>query len=511
MLSGHPKPLVVLWSMVVTTMATVLFSNDCRGEKPNIVFILADDLGYGELGCYGQEKIRTPNLDQLASQGMRFTQHYTGAPVCAPARCVLMTGQNLTHAQIRGNRDSGNGRPFPGQWPITADVVTLAEMLKQAGYATGGFGKWGLGPTDTTGSPIRQGFDRFYGYNCQRNAHSYYPPFLDSDETEVTINEYPIPGHRRQPEGPVLAENYRADNYAPDLILAEALKFIDQHADGPFFLYLPFVEPHVAMHPSQSSVDQYPADWDEEFAAYRGENGYLPNPRPRAAYAAMISDLDRHVAAILKRLEHHGLTDNTLVIFTSDNGPTHGGKDPRWNAGGAGSEFFNSTGGLKGFKGSCDEGGLRVPCIVKWPGQIKSGSTTDLPSYFPDWFPTLCSIAGGKLPNAETQALDGIDLVPELTGNSTPQREEAMMWEFPEYGGIVAIRKGNWKAIRRGLQSKKPGDWELYDLAVDRNETSDLASQHPEIVYVLAEAYLKTRSTQPNFPLLIYDEIKRDN
>ncbi|MCL4145283.1 UNVERIFIED_CONTAM: hypothetical protein GTU68_019491 [Idotea baltica] len=221
--------------------------------KPNIVFILADDLGYGELGCYGQEKIKTPNLDQLAADGMRFTQHYCGAPVCAPSRCVLLTGRHLGNAEIRGNRDSGNGRIYPGQWPITSEALTIAEVLKEAGYTTGAFGKWGLGPSNTTGSPMKQGFDRFYGYNCQRNAHSYYPPFLDSDEKEKQINAYPIPGHDRKPNGEISADDYRAKNYAPDLILKQAVNFIDSNKDKPFFLYLPFVEPHArAMQPRKS-------------------------------------------------------------------------------------------------------------------------------------------------------------------------------------------------------------------------------------------------------------------
>lgn len=226
-------------------------------SKTNIVFILADDLGYGELGCYGQQKIRTPHIDRLAAQGMRFTQHRSGAPVCAPARCVLMTGKHLAHAEIRGNRDSGNGRVFPGQWPLTEAAVTLAEVLKTSGYATGAFGKWGLGPSNTTGSPIKQGFDRYYGYNCQRNAHSYYPYFLDSDEREVVINPGLIPGHQRKPEGEIRADDYRLENYAPDMILNEALKFIDQHHENPFFLYLPFVEPHVSMQPPQEWIDRY--------------------------------------------------------------------------------------------------------------------------------------------------------------------------------------------------------------------------------------------------------------
>ena len=472
-------------------------------RRPNIVFILADDLGYGDPGCYGQQKILTPNIDRLAREGMLFTQHYTGAPVCAPARCTLMTGQNLAHAQVRGNRDSGNGRIYPGQWPLTADVVTIAEVLKAHGYATGAFGKWGLGPSNTSGSAIKQGFDRYFGYNCQRNAHSFFPPFLDSDEKEVRINKYPVPGHDRKPEGEVRAEDYRAEKYAPDVILAEALKFLDKNKGNPFFLYLPFVEPHVSMQPPQEWLDRYPEEWDQEHGPYRGENSYLPHPRPRAAYAAMISDLDEHVGAVLKRLEDYGLTDNTMIVFTSDNGPTHGGRDPRWHIGGAACTFFNSAGGLKGFKGSCYEGGIRIPCVVKWAGHVAAGSTCDVPSYFPDWFPTICEVAGADLPKA--QVLDGLNLLPALVEQATPRRAEPMFWDFHDYGGIVAVRDGDWKAIRRNTLRKQPADWELYNLKNDASETNDLATMHPEIVQRLEAAFIATRTVEPDFPVPLYD------
>ena len=484
-------------------MALFLGSSVLGQSQPNIVFILADDLGYGELGCYGQQKILTPNIDALAAQGIRFTQHYTGAPVCAPARCTLMTGQNLAHAEIRGNRDSGNGRIFPGQWPITEGIVTIAEVLNEAGYATGAFGKWGLGPSNTTGSPMKQGFDRYFGYNCQRNAHSYYPAFLDSNEKEVRINKYPIPGHDKQPEGDVLAETYRDKVYAPDRILNEALKFLDNHKDEPFFLYLPFVEPHVAMQPPQEWLDKYPQEWDAENGEYRGENGYLPHPRPRAAYASMISDLDEHVGTILKRLERHGLTENTLVVFTSDNGPTHGGRDKRFHIGGAACSFFNSNDGLKGYKGSCYEGGIRVPCVVRWPGKVAEGTTTDLASYFPDWFPTLAAISGGSLP---AQHLDGINLANVIRGEAAPEREHPMVWEFAGYGGIVAVRDGDWKAVRRSLNRKKPLDWELYNLKDDRNETQDIAAQHSEIVQRIEKMFIGTRTIESDFPNRTYDK-----
>lgn len=496
----------ILLTLCFQSLALACFdeSNIQPKSKPNIVFILADDLGYGDVGCYGQEKIKTPNIDRLAKQGVRFTQHYTGAPVCAPARCVLMTGQHLGHAEIRGNKRSGNGRVFPGQFPITDSAVTIAEVLKAAGYANGGFGKWGLGPSNTSGSPMKQGFDRFYGYNCQRNAHSFYPPFLDSDEAEVRVNKFPIPGHHRQPEGEVLADTYRAENYAPDLILKEALKFVDQNKDQPFFLYLPFVEPHVAMQPPQEWLDRYPKEWDEEHGAYRGQNGYLPHPRPRAAYASMISDLDEHVGSILDCLEKHGLTENTIVVFTSDNGPTHKSRDPNFHVGGAGCTFFNSNAGMRGYKGSCYEGGIRIPCVVRWPDKIKPETVCEEPTYFPDWFPTLSKIGGGTLP--ASQQLDGIDLTKVLQGEPAPQRTEPMIWDFAGYNGIVAIRDGKWKAVRTKVNKKNnPGDWELYDIEADPNETTDLSGKHGDVVERLEKAFVETRTVEPDFPSKTYD------
>ena len=469
--------------------------------KPNIVFILADDLGYGELGSYGQTKIKTPNIDQLAKEGVRFTHHYTGAPVCAPARCVLLTGQHLGHAEIRSNGDSKNGRQFPGQWPITEEALTIAEVLKTAGYTTGGFGKWGLGPTDSSGSPMTQGFDRFYGYNCQRNAHSFYPPFLDDDSGVDVLNKNPIPGHAKQPKGEVLADTYRAEVYAPDRILEEALEFIDTHKEKPFFLYLPFVEPHVAMHPPQSNIDEYPKEWDEEKGAYRGQNGYLPHPRPRAGYAAMISDLDDHVGSILERLKKYNLDDNTLVIFTSDNGTTHPAGDPKFHVGGVDAPFFNSTAGLRGWKGSVNEGGIRVPAIVRWPGKVKAGSETTAPSYFPDWFPTLCAAAGVEAPSK----LDGTDLTPAITGKKFT-RTKPMLWEFHGYGGELALNDYPWKIVRQNAKTKKPGTWQLYNLKKDPAEANDLAAKHPEIVSRLEAAFLKDRQPNDRNKLPIYDK-----
>jgi len=477
-------------------LASTLLSN----AKPNIVFILADDLGYGELGSYGQKKIKTPNIDQLAKEGIRFTHHYTGAPVCAPARCVLMTGLHLGHAEIRNNGDSKNGRKFPGQWPITDQAVTIAETLQAAGYKTGGFGKWGLGPTDSSGSPIKQGFDRFYGYNCQRNAHSFYPPFLDDDEGIEVINKNPIPGHKRQPEGEIKAENYRAETYAPDRILEEALEFIDDHKNEPFFLYLPFVEPHVSMQPPQSNIDQYPIEWDQEKGAYRGQNGYLPHPRPRAGYAAMISDLDDHVGAILARLKKHQVDQNTLVIFTSDNGTTHPGGDPKFHIGGVDAEFFNSTGELRGWKGSVNEGGIRIPAIVRWPSQIQPGSLTHAPSYFPDWFPTICSAAQITPP----QHLDGTDLTAALLGKEF-KRTKPMLWEFHGYRGQLALIDYPWKIILQNAKTKNPGKWQLYNIENDPSESKDLANQKPNILEKMVQSFINDRSPNERNKLPLLD------
>ena len=481
----------------ILTLAILVAQAD---RKPNIVFILADDLGYGELGCYGQKKIRTPNIDRLASQGIKFTHHYTGAPVCAPARCVLLTGLHLGHAEIRNNGDSKNGRKFPGQWPITGGTITIAEALKEGGYVSGGFGKWGLGPTDTSGSPIKQGFDRFYGYNCQRNAHSFFPPFLDDDEGEEKINKNPIPGHLQKPKEEIKADDYRDETYAPDRILEEALEFLDKNKDQPFFLYLPFVEPHVAMHPPQEWIDRYPKEWDQEKGAYRGQNGYLPHPRPRAGYAAMISDLDEHVGTILQRLKKHGLDNNTIVVFTSDNGTTHPSRDPKFHVGGVDAPFFNSTAGLRGWKGSVNEGGIRVPAIVRWPGKIKAGSTTSAPSYFPDWFPTLCKAAGVKIP----KKLDGTDLTPALIKKAF-ERSKPMIWEFHGYGGQLAVIDFPWKVVRQKAKSKKPGKWQLYNIRKDPAESNDLAEQRPEIVNRLEGAFKNDRTPNARAKLPLYD------
>lgn len=464
-------------SLVVGTMAV---STCLAAEKPNVIFILADDLGYGEVGCFGQEKIKTPSLDAMANEGMKITRHYAGAPVCAPSRCVLLTGKHLGHAQIRGNRQAKLSFPEfnEGQHPITKDVTTLAEVFKSAGYNTAAMGKWGLGPVGSTGGPNQQGFDHFFGYNCQAVAHSFYPKFLWNDDKQVLLNKNPVPGHGSQPEGEVTFEKWTGENYSATAILNDALAWLGkQTKETPFFLYLPFTEPHVAIQPPEEHLAQYPEAWDPK--PYRGTSAYSPYPRPRAGYATMVSDLDSYVGKVRKILEEKGIAENTLVIFTSDNGTTHQGADPDWHIGGVDAEFFNSTRGLNGYKGSVYEGGLRVPTIVCWPGKVKAGTSSDFPSYFPDWFPTLCEMSGIEAP----KGLDGISIAPTLEGKSEDQAERTpMIWIYPEYGGQVSVRIGDYNIMRRELQGKKPLPWEVYDVVNDMGESKNLASLKPELI-----------------------------
>jgi arylsulfatase A-like enzyme len=475
-------------------------------SRLNVVFILADDLGWGEVGVYGQQKIPTPNIDRLAAQGMRFTHHYSGAPVCAPSRAVLMTGRHLGHAEIRGNLQARTRLPEfdEGQYPLSARAVTIAQVFQRAGYATGAMGKWGLGPVGSTGDPGRKGFELFFGYNDQAVAHSYYPPHLWRNAEKVVINRRPVPGHQKQPEGEVTMDAWIGETYAPTLMVAEAERFIARHADRPFFLYLPFIEPHVAMHPPRAQVERFPEAWDD--VPYRGGNNYLPHPRPRAAYAAMIADLDDHVGRVLAALERAGVADRTLVVFTSDNGPTHPGvQEPRFHIGGADPVFFDSTRGLRGYKGSVYEGGIRVPMIARLPGRIAAGTVNDTASYFADWFPTLTEAAGlGAV--AGRDGLDGVSVWPVLTGRQAAlARRPPMVWVFPEYGGQVAVRLGVFKVVRQGLRTPTPGPWEVYDLSTDTGETHDLAPARQDLVRE-AEAVLRREvSANEVFPLAIPD------
>lgn len=467
--------------------AAMAQAGDAPGRSPNVIFILADDLGYGEPGCYGQTKIRTPNIDRLAAEGLRFTQAYSGAPVCAPSRCVLMTGRHLANAEIRGNQEV---RP-EGQWPISSEVETIPQIMRAAGYTTGAMGKWGLGPVGSTGDPNAKGFDLFFGYNCQREAHTYYPGHLWRNDEKVLLANDNVPGHARLQEPPESYDRFYGEEYAPDLMLAEALRFIDENQDGPFFLYLPFVEPHLAMQPPQEWVDAYPREWDDR--EYHGQRGYTPHPRPRAGYAAMISDLDEHVGAIIDLVDELGLAENTLIIFSSDNGPTH-------DVGGVDTTFFDSAGPLRGRKGSTYEGGLRVPMIARWPGVIEAGTDTDHICAFQDVMPTLADLAGQPTPAGS----DGISFLPTLTGVGEQPKHEYLVWEFFGYGGQKAVRLGDWKAIQRDVK-KGNTKIQLYNLATDLGEQHDVAAEHPEIIERVRRIFREDRTTSEKFRLEMYD------
>lgn len=470
--------------------------------RPNIVFILADDLGYRELGSFGQEKIRTPHLDALAAQGMKLTQHYCGNAVCAPSRCVLMTGLHPGHTFVRDNSEM---QP-EGQKPIPDSTVTLAELLKAQGYATGAFGKWGLGGPGSEGEPLRQGFDRFFGYNCQRHAHSYYPDYLWSDHERVVLhNTPPVPGHAKLKEGadesdPRSYDQFQGQEYAPNRIQAEALKFLDEHKSEPFFLYYPSVLPHVALHVPDAELQPYSElKWiDPPFTASTG--GYTPHFTPRAAYAAMISHLDSDVGAVMKRLKDLGLEDNTLVIFSSDNGTTHLDKEVDYG-------FFKSVGELRGLKGSLYEGGVRVPTIVRWPGHVKAGSSSDYVSGFEDWMPTILdAIGAAKQIPSQT---DGVSLLPMLTGKEQVSRE-FLYREFPGYGGQQSIRVGDWKAVRQGM-ARGNIEVELYNIATDISEQHNVAEQHPDVVAKLTKMMAEQHQTSELFPLRPFDQPALNN
>lgn len=412
----------------------------------NIIFILADDLGYGDLSCYGQQKFQTPNIDKLAAEGMRFTQFYAGSTVCAPSRCALMTGLHTGHARIRGNAGGGGV-------PLRPEDTTIAKVLKKAGYVTGMFGKWGLGLNGTTGQPNRKGFDEWFGYLDQTHAHFYYTDYLWKNLEKVPIDK---------------------TQYSHDLFVAAGLDFIRRHRNEPFFLYLAFTIPHPSLEVPEDSLRQYLGKFPER--PFNGPH-YDTQPTPHAAFAGMISRLDRDVGRIMALLKEVGIDDNTLVFFTSDNGPhKEGGGDP---------EFFKSSGPLRGIKRDLYEGGIRVPMIARWPGRIKPGQTSKQVYAFWDVLPTAAAVADVQPP----PNLDGISILPALLGQPA-QPHEYLYWEFFEHGFQQALRLGDWKAVRLG-----PGrPLELYDLGTDIHEQNNIADKHPPVV-VRIEAILKMART----------------
>ena len=430
-------------------------------SQPNIIYILLDDAGYGDLSCYGQTKFLTPNIDRLASEGMKFTNHYSGSTVCAPTRSVIMSGLHTGHTPSRGNREI---KPV-GQFPIPATTFTIAEALKKAGYATGAFGKWGLGNPGSEGDPIHQGFDRFFGYNCQRNAHTYYPTWLFDDLRKIELD---------------------GKTYAHDLIMDKAVEWIDRQHENPFFCFLPVTIPHAAMH----VPEKYAAPFREKFPEFENKVGRYGNNKPfaknpAAQFAGMMTALDEGIGRVLKSLKKHQIDQNTIVLLSSDNGPhKEGGHMPN---------YFNSNGGLRGFKRDLYEGGIRCPLLVRWPGKVEAGSTSNHISAHWDLFPTFCELAGTNPP----EGLDGISFLPPLLGKEQ-EKHEHLYWEFYEGGGKRAVRIGKWKAVQNQVNRKgKDAPIEIYDLESDRAETSDLAAQNSELIARIQKIFERSHTPSP--------------
>lgn len=446
--------------------------------KPNIIYIYADDLGYGELGCYGQRLIRTPHLDQLAAEGMRFTQHYASAPVCAPSRCALLTGKHTGHCYIRGNYELGGfeDEKEGGQMPLNPNAYTLGTMLKQVGYQTACVGKWGLGMANTTGSPNAQGFDFFYGYLCQKQAHNFYPTHLWKNNQWDTLRNSFVAVHRRMAPTDENYDYYIGKDYAPDKLTEQASSFIKENKQRPFFLYLSYTLPHLSLQAPVEAVNAYAGVFAEK--PYRGENGYASTPYPNATYAAMITYLDQQVGKIRQLLKDTGLDDNTIIMFSSDNGATF--------VKCVDTKLFNSVGNLRGLKMEVYEGGIRVPMIAYWKGRIKPGQVSEHVSAQYDVMATLAELTKAQ----SAPDTDGLSFAPSLLGK--PQRQhEYLYFEYPENGGQLAVRMGRWKGVKRNLKKQVKAPWELYDLSQDQAEQHDVASQQPMVLQQLDEVVKK--------------------
>ncbi len=448
----HLPQLVVAIVATIMSAASAASAAPAGDDRPNIIYILADDLGYGDLGCYGQKLIKTPNIDRIAKEGIKFTDHYSGAPVCAPARCVLLTGLHTGHCPIRGNR----ALKFEGNVPIPKSYLTMGEMLKQAGYATGAFGKWGQGYPGSEGDPMNRGWDHFFGYNCQREAHNYYPQHLWRNREKVILKGNANGGEKE---------------YSHDLITNEALGFIGKKRDKPYFAYVPYTIPHTKFQ--VPDLGEYSdTDWTSE----------------QKTQAAMISRMDRDVGRIMALVREKGEEDRTLIVFTSDNGP-HGG-------GGTLSKF-QAAGPLRGKKGDTYEGGIREPFVARWPGRIKPGTVSHHVSGFQDMLPTFAELAGTESP----RHIDGISFVPELLGKSDQKKHDYLYWEL---GSKQGLRMGRWKAVRVG-DKKEMGPVELYNLEADIGEANDLATQEPELAAKMLQLLLDARQPSELFPNKLLD------
>jgi len=442
-----------------------------KSPRPNIIFILADDLGYGDLGCYGQKEIATPNIDRLAKEGLIFTDHYAGSTVCAPSRCALMTGLHTGHCWIRGN----------ALIPLRPSDVTVAELLKKAGYTTGIIGKWGLGEAGTTGIPNKKGFDYWFGYLNQRHAHNYYPEFLWKNQEKIAVE-----GNQLPPESSAedriggWGRSVKQVTYSGDLFTKEALAFLEQNKDRPFFLYLTYTTPHANNEAGQNGMEV------PSLGQYADKNW----PAPQKGHAAMISRMDGDIGKLMAKLKELRLDENTLVMFSSDNGPhKEGGADPGFN---------KSSGPLRGYKRDLYEGGIRVPMLARWPEKIKAGSKTNHISAFWDFLPTCCELAGIETP----QDIDGISILPTLLGQTQNQKKhEFLYWEFHEQGKKQAVRTGDWKGIRLNVAKDPDVPIELYNLKTDIAEEHNIAEKNPDIIAKMADHMKASRTPSEHWPL----------
>ena len=427
-------------------------------NKPNVIFILADDLGYADLSCLGQTKFSTPNIDSLASQGMMFTQHYSGSSVSAPSRSCLITGQHTGHTVIRGNKEL----PVEGQHPLPSDTYTIFKMLKDNGYKTSVFGKWGLGAPDTEGAPQNQNVDEFFGYNCQRQAHNYYPYHLWHNAEKIILD-----GNKGKNE----------NDYAPYIIHKEAVDFIVENKDTTFFMWYTSVLPHAELKVPENELVSFVGKLElEQEKSYVGcddgmyykNGGYGSQQYTHAAFATMVSILDKQVGDICRTLDSLGIADNTIIVFTSDNGPhQEGGADP---------DFFDGNGELRGYKRDLYEGGIRVPMIIKWKDKVAENTKSNLVSAFWDFLPTMAEIIGAEIP----ENTDGISFLPELTSCGEQKKHDYLYWEFHENNGRQAIRQGDWKAVKYDVHND--GKIELYNIKNDISEEFDVADMYPEKV-----------------------------
>ncbi|GAA5219460.1 arylsulfatase [Membranihabitans marinus] len=467
-------PFIIILSMTSCSQP----SETPREEEgpPNIVFILADDLGYGDLSFLGQEHFETPNIDRLAKEGLFFSQMYSGSTVCAPSRSVLVTGQHTGHTFIRGNREV---KP-EGQYPLADSITTLFEFFKDQGYATGAFGKWGLGYPGSEGDPVNQGVDKFYGFNCQRIGHNYYPYYLWDNQQQVDL-----PQNQGRGEG----------DYAPYYIQNQALQFIKDHRDQPFFMFRPTIIPHAELKAPKEIMDKYKSLLVEE-KTYNGTDdgpnyklgGYGSQTHPRAAFAAMVEILDRQVGEIVDLLDSLGIRDQTMIVFSSDNGPhQEGGADP---------DFFNSNSIYRGYKRDLYEGGIRVPTIFNWPKKIKAGVTDQMAAFW-DLYPTIMDLLGVE---DSPHEMDGLSILPTLMGSAEDQEQhEHMYWEFHERGGRIALRKGDFKLVYYNVLKPEQAKIELYNIVKDPGESQDLSEEMPEMVEELLNIAKKERTSSKVF------------